>query len=156
MNRKQLHDSSHLTLNHRRIIQVGIESASSKVSIARTIGKDATTVAKEIRKHRRLKLCNTYDRPVMCAKLKICPKKPCVIKCELYEEPKCNRRDKSPGVCNKCDKWSRCYLDKYICDASAADAEYRRDLVDYREGINLTTGERDKTALIIAPLLKQG
>ena len=156
MNRKQLHDSSHLTLNHRRIIQVGIESASSKVSIARTIGKDATTVAKEIRKHRRLKPRNTYNRPVICVKLKTCPKKPCVARCELYEEPKCNRRDKSPGACNKCDKWSRCYLDKYIYDASDADAEYRRDLVDYREGINLTTGERDKTALIIAPLLKQG
>jgi IS30 family transposase len=37
-----------------------------------------------------------------------------------------------------------------------ADQEYRRDLVDYREGIDLTTKERDALAAIIAPLLKQG
>lgn len=156
MNRKQLHDSTHLTLDQRKIIQAGIENDSSKVSIARTIGKDATTVAKEIRNHRILKPRNTFTRPVMCAKMKTCPKKPCVIKCEQHEEPKCNCRDKSPGACNKCRNWGKCYLDKYIYDAATADAEYKRDLVDFREGINLTTKERDAIANIIAPLLKQG
>jgi len=52
MKRKQLHDNTHLTLDERKVIQTGIENNSSKASIARTIGKDATTVAKEIRKHR--------------------------------------------------------------------------------------------------------
>jgi len=156
MNRKQLHDSAHLTLDQRKIIQVGIENNSSKVSIARTIGKDATTIAKEIRKHRILKPRNTYNRPVMCAKMQTCPKKPCVIECERHEEPKCNRRDKSPGACNKCATWGKCHLNKYIYDAATADSEYKRDLADFREGINLTTKERDVIGNIIAPLLKQG
>ena len=38
----------------------------------------------------------------------------------------------------------------------SADQKYHRDLVDYREGINLTTKERNSIAQIIAPLLKQG
>lgn len=88
--------------------------------------------------------------------MKTCPKKPCVQKCEIYEEPRCNRRDKSPGACNKCQDANKCHMDKYLYDAVSADQEYHRDLVDYREGINLTTKERDAIARTIAPLLKQG
>jgi len=47
-------------------------------------------------------------------------------------------------------------LDRYYYSALTADQEYRRDLVDYREGIDLTTKERDALAAIIAPLLKKG
>jgi len=42
------HDNKHLSLNQRKIIQTGIENRCCKVDIAKTIGKDATTVAKEI------------------------------------------------------------------------------------------------------------
>jgi IS30 family transposase len=49
-----------------------------------------------------------------------------------------------------------CHLDKYLYDAADAHEEYRRDLVDFREGINLTTKERDGIGEIVAPLLKQG
>ena len=156
MSRKQIHDGTHLTVDERKIIQTGIENNSTKADIARTIGKDPTTVAKEIRAHRKLKPRNTFNRPVMCAKLQTCPKKPCVKKCANYEEPKCARRDKSPGACNKCDKMSKCHYDRYFYNAVEADDEYRRDLVDFREGINLTTKERDAVAETIAPLLKRG
>ena len=156
MKRKQVYDGTHLTLDERKIIQVGIENHSTKADIARTIGKDATTVAKEIRKHRVLKPRNTFNRPILCAKSSICSTKACVRKCEHFEEPTCNRRDKSPGACNKCENTAKCSLDKYIYTAEHAHEEYRRDLVDYREGINLTTKERDALALILAPLLNQG
>ena len=156
MKRKQVHDGTHLTLDERKIIQVGIENNSTKADIARTIGKDATTIAKEIRKHRTHKPRNTFNRPVICAKMQQCTKKPCVKKCEFHEEPKCSRRDKSPGACNKCEKMSKCYFDKYFYNAVTSNENYRRDLVDFREGLNLTTKERDGIAKIITPLLKQG
>ena len=156
MKRKQLHDSTHLTLDERKIIQAGIENDSTKAAIARNIGKDATTVAKEIRKHRQFKPRNTFGRPVLCAKTQNCPQKRCVKKCVLYEEPKCNRRDKSPGACNKCKNLYKCHLDKYFYDAVAAHEKYRCILVDCRIGYNLTATERDTIAGVIAPLLKQG
>jgi IS30 family transposase len=156
MKRKQLHDGTHLSLDERKIIQAGIENNSTKANIARTIGKDATTVAKEIRKHREFKPRNTSYRPVLCGKKQNCSKKSCVKKCESYEEPKCSRRDKSPGACNKCEKSKACYFDKYYYYADKADAEYRRELADCREGINLTDKERDVIGEIIAPLLKKG
>jgi IS30 family transposase len=156
MNRKPLHDSTHLTLDERKIIEAGITNNSTKAAIAKTIGKDSTTVAKEIRKHRIFKARNTYNRPVMCEKLGVCPHKPCLQKCEFFQEPKCKRRDKSPGACNGCEKASKCRFDKYFYKSEQADEEYRRDLVDFREGINLTTKERDFIGEIIAPLLRQG
>ena len=108
MKRNQIHDNTHLTLDERKIIQVGIEKSSTKADIARTIGKDATTVAKEIRKHRVLKPRNTFNRPILCANLSgICPK-PCVQKCEFFKDPVCTRRDKSPGACNGCKEASKC------------------------------------------------
>lgn len=156
MKRKQRHDSAHLTLEDRKVIQAGIENNSTKADIARTIGKDATTVAKEIRSHRQLRPRNTYHRPILCAHIKTCEQKPCIKKCGRFEEPVCTRRDKSPGACNNCEKSKACPMDKYVYDAELAHKEYRHDLSDSREGINLTTNERDEIARIIAPLLHQG
>lgn len=44
----------HLTLQERQIIQTGIENGSTKVAIATTIGKDKSTIGKEIKAHRQL------------------------------------------------------------------------------------------------------
>jgi IS30 family transposase len=156
MKRNQKHDGTHLTLDERKVIQIGIENGSTKADIARTIGKDATTVAKEIRKHRTFKPRNTFNNPVVCAKRGICATKKCVRKCANHEDPKCTRRDKSPGACNKCPDGTKCRLDKYYYDAETADKVYRHELSDCREGVNLTTQERDVIGEIIAPLLKQG
>ena len=43
---------SHLTLDERRIILTGIINGSTKTAIAQTIGKDKSTVGKEIKLHR--------------------------------------------------------------------------------------------------------
>jgi IS30 family transposase len=145
-----------LTLDERRIIEAGITNNSTKAAIATTIGKDATTVAKEIRKHRILKPRNTYNRPVMCDKLNVCPHKPCKAKCEFFQEPKCKRRDKTPGACNGCEKGSKCLYDKYYYKADMADKEYREELSGCREGIAVSEDERKSIAQILAPLLKKG
>ena len=52
MSKKHYCDNTHLTLEERKTIQIGLENRSTKVAIAKTIGKDPTTVAKEIRRHR--------------------------------------------------------------------------------------------------------
>lgn len=152
--KKYLCDNSHLTLDERKIIQTGIENRSRKVDIARTIGKDPTTIAKEIRKHREFKPRNTFNYPSICIHRQECGG--CKRKCSRYEEINCNKRDRSPGACNKCPNIARCHLDKYFYYATKADKEYHEDLVDFREGINLTTLERKELSLILKPLLEQG
>ena len=41
----------HITLDERRIIEIGIRNNSTKTAIARTLGKDKSTIAREIRLH---------------------------------------------------------------------------------------------------------
>ena len=151
---KQIHDNKHLTLDERKIIQTGIENRSNKVDIARTIGKDATTIAKEIKKHRIFKPRNQFIYPSICIHRQECGG--CKKQCSRYEEIKCNKRDKSPGACNKCPNISKCHLDKYFYYATNAFEEYKSDLADYREGINMTTLEVKELANILKPLLDQG
>ena len=151
---KLIHDNKHLTLDERKIIQTGIENRSTKVAIANTIGKDSTTVAKEIKKHRTFKPRNQFIYPSICIHRQECGG--CKKQCSRYEEIKCNKRDKSPGACNKCPDISKCHLDKYFYYASSANDEYKSDLVDFREGINMTNLEVKQLANILKPLLDQG
>ena len=148
------YDNTHLTLQERQIIQKGIESRSSKTAIAQTIGKDPTTVAKEIRKHRDLKRRNAFNQRHICIHLKECHG--CKRKCSRYVEQTCSKRDRSPGACNKCPDIPRCRLDKYFYNANDAHKQYRLELVSSREGINLTADKREEIANIIVPLINQG
>lgn len=50
----QINAFSHLTLQERRIILTGITNGSTKTAIAQTIGKDKSTIGKEINPHRKL------------------------------------------------------------------------------------------------------
>lgn len=145
---------NHLSLDDRTKIQEGIEKQLTKVEIAKSIGKDPTTVSKEIKKRRKLKPRNPFNTPITCTKFKQCGI--CKGKCSEYEEIKCLRRDRKVGACNLCDNISKCKLDKYFYYATQAQDKYLYTLKDAREGVNLTTSEMLYIVDIIKPLLKQG
>lgn len=152
--KKKKEDQSHLSLADREIILTGIENRSPKNSIARTIGKDPTTIAKEIRKHREFRPRNTFNCPTICIHRKECKKcNKIENRCSKYEEPKCNWRDRSPGACNKCTKINACKLDKYFYNPKKAQKSYEYELRDSREGVNLTNFEVQQLAEILKPLL---
>lgn len=143
-----------LTLGERKIIQDGLEKSLSRVEIANLIGKDPTTVGKEIKKRRILRPRNIFNRDSICIHLKECKK--CYSKCDRYEEPKCLRRDRIVGVCNLCPNSKACILDKYFYYASKAHEDYLYTLSDSRQGVNLNTTQVSQIASIIKPLLKKG
>ena len=146
---------SHLTLAERRIILAGITNGSTKTAIAQTIGKDKSTVGKEIKLHRTL--THKCKMPLECRHYKKCVYgRQCTPDCPEYIPFHCSRRDRSPGACNGCSNWSYCRFDKYQYSPEDAHMDYRTTLVDSREGVNLTVQEAKQMAAIIAPLLKQG
>ncbi len=146
---------THLTCEERRIIETGIRNGSTKTAIAKTIGKDNSTVGKEIKLHRKLKFKCTIPRE--CGNYKHCKyNRECFSECEDFVQFRCKRRDRSPGACNGCKQNSRCRFDKYYYDPANADHEYRTTLVDSRVGFNLTTQEAKALGTKIQPLLKQG
>lgn len=142
---------SHLTLEERRIILAGIVNGSTKAAIAQTIGKDKSTVGKEIKLHR--KLTHKCSLPLECANSSKCSWcRHCTPDCPQYSPFRCSRRDRSPGYSN----WSHCRFDKYKYCPKDAHMDYRTTLIDSRQGVNLTVSEAKAIAEIIAPLLKQG
>lgn len=145
----------HLTLEERRIILKGIENGSDKASIAQTIGKDKSTVAKEIKKHRIL----TYKNKMAldCNNYQHCKfGRNCKTTCPSYSPFKCTRRDRSPGACNGCSSLQKCRFDKYRYDPELADNDYRTTLVDCRQGVNLTFSEAKAIGDTVKPLLDKG
>lgn len=146
---------SHLTLEERRIILTGITNGSSKTAIAQTIGKDKSTVGKEIKLHR--SLTHKCKMPLECNNYRKCLYgRRCTFDCPEYNPFKCARRDRTPGACNGCSNWSKCRFDKYTYCPEDAQMDYRSVLVDSRQGVNLTTSEAKAIADIVGPLLKKG
>ena len=147
--------NTHLTREERRIIKTGIENSSTKTAIGLTIGKDNSTIGKEIKLHRTLKY--KCSLPLECVNYKKCTYgRNCTVSCPNYEKFKCSRRDRSPGACNGCSNYSRCRFDKYYYDPDDAQHEYKMTLVDSRVGYNITTTEAKALGEKIKPLLKQG
>ena len=148
-------DISHLSSEERRIIETGIRHGSTKTAIARTIGKDNSTIGKEIKLHRKLRYKCSLPRD--CSNYKHCKYgRECFPECEDYVQFVCKRRDRSPGACNGCSNYSRCRFDKYIYDPADAQHEYRAKLVNSRSGYNITELEARALGEKILPLLKQG
>lgn len=144
----------HLTVQERIIIEKGIENGSTKAAIALTIGKDKSTVGKEIKKHRELVHKSSYK--INCANMKNCSHNHVCDNCADFKPFTCNRRDRSPDACNGCSKYTYCRYDKYRYKADFSHKKYREDLVDSRTGINMSYEECKAMADIIVPLIKAG
>lgn len=145
---------THLSLEDRKIIQNNLEKGLSKVAISKILGKEPSTIGKEIRNRRVLKTRNSFNNSTDCVNRKQCKK--CFGKCSNYQKEKCLRRDRFVGVCNLCPESSKCRLDKYFYYATQAHEKYLYTLTDSREGFNLNTAQVKTIADIIKPLLKNG
>lgn len=151
----QVRNGTHLSLEERKIIEKGCRNGSTKTAVAATIGKDKSTIGKELKLHR--KIAVRCSLPLECKNYKHCKYgRQCTMECAKYEPFSCTRRDRSPGVCNGCSNWSKCRFTKYTYDAAEAHSQYESTLVDSRVGVNLTSSEAATIAGIVKPLLRQG
>lgn len=170
-------NQKHMTMDDRVFIEKSLDSSKSLRSIAIQLGKDPTTIAKEIKKHRTLHGHNRFNEPKnKCALFATCKRKNiceiyapvCKRMCRLCNHcnshchdfiPRsfhCDKTDKAPYVCNACSKKVRCRLDKFFYKATTAHRQYKTLLVESRTGINIS--EEKLTALdeVISPLILQG
>ena len=137
---KQKH--KHLTLEERIEIQECLDRGMTFKAIGKLIGKDQTTVSKEVKKHiTYTETTTTYFN----TEEKECP------------APTCSKLLKAPFVCNPCDRKRReCghRRQKYV--AKFAQREYEKLLVEAREGIPLNKEEFYEADRIIAAGIRQG
>lgn len=134
--------NKHLTLEEREEIQNCLSSRVSFKAIASRIGKDPTTISKEVKKHITITTPSIirYNNDGKLLKDAICPK--------LL---------KAPFVCNGCINWRRqCVYTKHMYYAKEAQKEYESLLASAREGIPLNKESFYQMDRIVSDGMKNG
>jgi len=133
----------HLRLEDRIEIQSGLDRGMTFKAIAARVGKDQTTISKEVKKHivvnpsTQLPSTDETGTPI--------PRQPCP---QLL---------KAPFVCNSCKKrHNRCSFRKQLYLAKNAQNSYETLLSESREGIPLSKDSFYETDTIISSGIKKG
>ena len=134
--------NKHLTYDDRSGIQECLDKGMTFKATAAMIGKDQTTVSKEVKKH--LAIEPSTVKHFGANGLPTAP-------------PVCPVLLKAPFVCNSCGKRrSRCAYDKQIYRAPQAHKEYKALLSEVREGIPLNREQFYNMDRIVSEGLKRG
>ena len=135
--------SKHMELDDRQEIQVCLEHGMKFKAIAARIGKDQTTVSKEVKKH-------ITVTPVEAVEHMDSSGKP------IAKSP-CPQLLKAPFVCNGCKKrHTRCAFQKQLYLAKNAQKEYESLLHEAREGIPLNKEEFYEMDAVLSAGIKKG
>ena len=169
-------NQKHMNQDNRVVIEKGLDTSKPLSIIAVELGKNPTTISKEIKKHRSFQEHNRFNEPSFrCALAKDCHRKH-VCSTELFCKRECKRCNKchnfckdfvpfdyacpktkkAPYVCNGCSKKSGCRLDKYYYRATRAHKEYKTILVEARAGINASEEQIKALDDIVSPLVENG
>ena len=169
--------NKHLTIEERRTIADCLHQKDTFKSIASTLGKDCTTIAKEIRKNITIShtgcsgrafnnckhrlhcsqsyLCSECTRYRISSRCSFCSQ--CNFNCDRYEPEYCARLHKPPYVCNGCaNKRNQCTLEKHLYVPKDAQKKYEFSLHETRTGIGLSEHEVQHLDDLFSPLLKKG
>lgn len=127
--------NKHMTFDDRIEIQECLNKGITFKKIGERIGKDPTTVSKEVKLHAKPYTNSFTKTDELCPKLL-----------------------KAPFVCNGCPKrnHSNCRYPRRSYQAKTAQKEYEDVLVESREGIPLTKEEFYRTEQIISSAVKSG
>jgi transposase, IS30 family len=131
----------HLTLDDRTEIQMCLDRGMTFKAIAVRVGKDQTTISKEVKRHIKVnpsitKKFDKHGNPIA----DICP-----------------LLLKAPFVCNPCRKrHAQCGFQKQLYNAKAAQKDYEALLVEAREGIPLNKQEFYEIDAVITEGIRKG
>ena len=157
---------SHLTESDRMQIEHGLRRRMSFKEIAMSLNRARSTILREVLKHRQLSLKGGKGRILNrcvhkrnCDVYGLCKKNNCNRKCSTcrtcnnvcskFNEEVCQKLSVAPYVCNGCSEEYKCVLKKQFYNHSEAKNEYRKELIQSRNGANLTENERAYISNII-------
>lgn len=151
--------NTHLSFDERLEIEKGLKNQESFKEIGRKLGRDCTTIAKEVKNHLQYKNSGAIGRPFCdCTFRKNCEFREKGTKCNMhicshYQKEACPKLQKAPYVCNGCKNKSFCTLAKQVYDASYAFKEYHDTLIESRNGITYNELELKHIDEILKPLI---
>lgn len=166
-----------MTLENRITIQNELSKGTSFKDIGILLGKDCTTISKEIRKHIVKEKSGAMGRNFndcllnvkrQCTLRSVCSKctsirnrlcwscGQCMESCSSYIPYSCPKLSKAPYVCNACKERPKCSLEKSFYRAVAAQNEYTLLKSESRSGFALNEDELAAIDSVVSPLLCQG
>ena len=171
-----MNNNKHLTLDSRVTIETQLNEHNTFKGIARLLGKDCTTISKEVKNHICFERIGAYGRAFndcrhaffhQCSSKNTCsscfsPNRvcwscgKCISSCILYEKYICPKLEKPPYVCNGCPERSKCSLEKRLYKAAAAQKEYELVRSESRSGFALSEQDLKHLDGVVSPLLKKG
>lgn len=126
--------NKHLTLSDRNDIQMGIEQLKTFSAIAVKLGKNPSTISKEVRRNRVVKENSVTSNCESCPLLK-----------------------KAPYVCNACPKKRlNCGYTKLFYYAKRAQLDYEARLSESRTGVALNKEEFYEMDAIVSSAIQKG
>lgn len=157
-------------------LQKYIKEGLSFKQIAQRMGKNSTTISREIRKYSsevatgypgfpfnacrnrfscRLKnICGKDCSRKSATYCKLCSS--CNPNCQEYIEEICTARYRVPYVCNGCETLGKCTLMKNIYDAEHAHIKAHEKISNSRSGLCVSEDEISRLNRIISPLVQNG
>ena len=124
----------HLNLSQRIIIEGNLNENNSLRKIGEIIGKPHTTISREILSRRILIKGNHFNN----------------------FNVKCDKTQKAPFVCNGCPNKNKCRKNRYFYYTEDANNDYRKTLVESRQGIDFENDEFRKMDKIIKEEIDKG
>lgn len=167
----------HLDLEARAVIQAELDKGTSFKEIGLILGKDCTTISKEIRKHISKEKSGAMGRAFNdcllnvkreCSLRHVCPRctslhnrlcwscGKCTQSCISYVPYPCPRLSKPPYVCNACKDRPKCALEKSFYRASYAQKISETLRSEARSGFAISEQELAHLDQIVSPLLRKG
>ena len=174
--RKGVTMSKFLSYEDRLIIGQRLRDNASFGEIGKELGRDRTTIAKEVKKYSYDKKSGRPGYPynpckyrVNCKAKKLCGSKcshqsaykcslcaECNLHCADFSEEVCAVKTKPPYVCNGCKDLPKCTLLKRIYDPADAHETAHRVISESRTGILSNEDDIARMNRIISPLVRNG
>lgn len=174
MSNNELCKGKHLRIEDRLIIEYGVDQNYTLKELAERVKKDPTTISKEIKRNRFLRVSSKKDNDLhscqhrkSCTKTSLCNSScdkqckkcrfiNCYRTCNEYSIKKCSKLNRYQYVCNGCSSVTTCTAEKNYYKAKVADTKYKELLISSREGLNITSKDLKKIDDIISPLILKG
>lgn len=168
--------SKFFTYEERLDLQKYLKESLSFKEISRRLGKNPTTISREVRKYSSEIATgypgypfNACKHRLSCRKKSVCGKNctrksvqycklcsSCNSNCTEYLEEICTARFRVPYVCNGCETIGKCTLLKNIYDAEHAHIKSHETITQSRSGLCVSEKEIQRLNRIISPLIQNG
>lgn len=165
-----------IVFEERVKIEVGIIKEESFKSIAKDLGRSASSISREVKVNRifepesyhfnnnclhakdciKIHLCGDMNCPFPC---KTCRKRviigECCTRCDEYVGMTCTLIDTPPYVCNSCQHKGECEKDKYFYSAKDAENNSYKTRSESRRSPQLDDISLRRLDKTITPLIKE-